>query len=304
MLLRESIDRGHYTDSATLSQYFRAMIWLGTIDFRLIETQSNDSQIFHRPQFEAMVALFDLFDGGLLDNWNTLHATISTFVGQDDSMTPAEVPALEQVLGVQSSAGLATLDDAAIAQAVATGRFGTQRIDSYILIADPHAGTLPLNSSFLVFGQRFTVDSFVLSNVVYDRVNHPDYPPRMMPKPLDAAFAAMGNGDALPFLAGDLATYGWYPQLIAGVSPVAHKPTIADIFMDPDTGTVLEVGTGDVNPMVVVVETCVGPRAFAGLSLSYYETTASNFKPLTDNDWVGMLATAARPDWLAPVLVP
>jgi len=484
--------RGHYTDSATLAQYFRAMIWLGTIDFRLIETQSNGSQLFHRPQFDAMVALFDLFDSSLLDNWNTLHATISTFAGQDDSMTLAEVPALEQALGVPGSAGLAALDDATIAQAVATGRFGTQRIDSYILMADPHTGTLPLNSSFLVFGQRFTVDSFVLSNVVYDRVNDPGYPPRMMPKPLDAAFAAMGNGDALPLLASDLATYGyapelatmrqvidgepadywnsslytlwlgalralspsasavanpaaaglpsvagttawglrtlntqlgswaelrhdnvlyvkpavstgvlcqfpaafvepsvafwdgllqyattgsqrllalpasvattqsvqlglthfsylqadvtmlramavqqttgadltsdqlafinkavtlmqicgggvsangWYPQLISGVSPVAHKPTIADVFMDPNSGTVLEVGTGDVNPMVVVVETCMGPRAFAGLSLSYYETTASDFKPLTDNDWVGMLATAARPDWLAPLLV-
>ena len=73
----------------------------------------------------------------------------------------------------------------------------------------------------------------------------------------------------------------------------------------PLTGLrVLEVGTGDVNPMVVVVETCMGPRAFAGLSLSYYETTASDFKPLTDNDWLGMLATAARPEWLAPVLTP
>jgi hypothetical protein len=103
---------------------------------------------------------------------------------------------------------------------------------------------------------------------------------------------------------GGVSANGWYPQLIAATFPVAYKPTIADVFMDPNSGTLLEVGTGDVNPMVVAVETCMGPRAFAGLSLSYYETSASNFKPLTDNDWLGMLASAARPDWLAPVLAP
>ena len=485
--------RGHYTDSAALSQYFRAMIWLGTIDFRLIETQADGSQLFHRAQLDAMIALYELYDASLLDNWTTLHATISTFVGQDDSMTVSQVPALEQALGAQSSAELAALDDQTIAQAIATGRFGTQRIDSYILMADSHTGTLPLNSAFLVLGQRFTVDSLVLSNVVYDRVNRPQYPSRMMPKPLDAAFAAMGNGDALPLLADELASYGyapelatmrqvidgepsdywnsslytlwvaalralspsagvvenpaasglpsvvgttawglrtlntqlgswaelrhdnvlyvkpaastgvacqfpaayvepsvafwdgllqyatigaqrfsalpssvastgavqlglthfgrlqqdatmlramavqqttgadltsdqlafinqavtltricgggviangWYPQLVAGGSPVDYKPTIADVFMDPNSGNLLEVGTGDVNPLVVVVETCMGPRAFAGLSLSYYETIASNFKPLTDTDWQGMVKTAPRPDWLAPVLVP
>lgn len=485
--------RGHYTNSAALSQYFRAMIWLGTIDLRLIETQADGTQLFHRAQFDAMVALADLFDTGLLDDWNTVHATLSTFVGQDDSMTLPEVPALEQALGVTSSAELAGRDDATVAQAIATGRFGTQRIDSYIFMSDPHTGTLPLNSAFLLFGQRFTVDSFVLSNVVYDRVNRPENPRRMMAKPLDAAFAAFANGDALPLLAGDLDRYGyapelatmrqvidgepadywnsslytlwlaalrglspaaaapvnpaaaglpsvvgtaawglrtlntqlgswaelrhdnvlyvkpaastgvmcqfpaayvepavafwdallqyattgsqrfaalpasvvsgawvqlalthfgklqtdvtllramavqqttgadltadqlafinqavslmhicgggvsangWYPQLIAGGAPAEYKPTVADVFMDPNSGDLLEVGTGQVNPMVVAVETCMGPRAYAGLSLSYYETTASNFKPLTDNDWQGMVTTAARPDWLAPVLVP
>jgi hypothetical protein len=59
---------------------------------------------------------------------------------------------------------------------------------------------------------------------------------------------------------GGVSANGWYPQLIAGVSSGAHKPSAADIFMDPDTGTVLEVATGDVNPMVVVVETCTGYR--------------------------------------------
>lgn len=486
--------RGHYTDSTLLQQYFRAMIWLGTIDFRLIETLRDGSQVFHRQQFDAMNTLSDLFDDSLHTNWSTLHTTISTLVGADDSMTLDQVPALQAALGVTGSAGLASLDDATIAQAIATGRFGTQQIDSYILMADPHAGTLPLNSSFLLLGQRFTVDSYVLSNVVYDRVNHPGFPERMMPNTLDAAFAALRNDDALPLLSSDLATYGyapelatirtaidgktsdywnssmytswlntlralsptpstasnpaatglpsvvgttawarrtlntqlgswaemrhdnilyvkpavstgvmcqfpsayvepnvafwdallsysdtgskllaglpaslqttiavtlgathftnlhddvtllrqmaiqqttgadltsdqlafinqavsigqicgggiqangWYPNLIVLGQPTEYKPTIADVFTDPNSGSVLEIGTGSVNPMVVTVETCMGPRAFVGLSMAYYETMTSNFTRLTDTEWMAMLGTTpapTRPSWLAPVV--
>lgn len=483
--------RGHYTDSMALEQYFRAMIWLGTIDFRLIETLTDGSQVFNRPQFDAMVALSELFDSTLYANWSTLHAAITALVGQDDSMTLDQVPKLEQALGVSSSAGLANLDDAPIAQAIATGRFGTQRIDSYVLITDPHTSTLPLNSSFLIFGQRFTVDSYVLSNVVYDRVNDPNFPPRFMANTLDAAFAAMGNRDALPLLASELDTYGyapelatirgviddepseywqsslytlwlsslralspsasdvanptasglpsvigttawgrrllntqlsswaelrhdnvlyvkpaestgvmcafpsayvepsvpfwdallqyatqgsslltslptslqttvavsqgqqhfsnlesdvtllramavqqltgadltpeqlafinqavsiehicgggvsangWYPQLIVLGTPTEYKPTIADIFTDPQDQQVLEIGTGNVFPTVVTVETCMGPRAFVGLSLGYYETTTQNLTRLTDAQWQTMLPTAQPPSWMAQVM--
>lgn len=57
--------------------------------------------------------------------------------------------------------------------------------------------------------------------------------------------------------------------------------------------------------MVVTVETCMGPRAFVGLSMSYYETTTSNLQRLTDTQWEAMLAATpapARPSWLLPVL--
>ena len=49
----------------------------------------------------------------------------------------------------------------------------------------PGSDTLPLSMSFALFGQRYTVDSHVFSNLVYDRL-----PTRVVPNPLDVAFAA------------------------------------------------------------------------------------------------------------------
>jgi hypothetical protein len=75
-------------------------------------------------------------------------------------------------------------------------------------------GTLPLSRVFLLLGQRYVVDSHVFSNVVYDRVQG-GAQRRMMPDPLDVAFAALGNNQALPLLGGQLESYRYAPDLAA-----------------------------------------------------------------------------------------
>jgi hypothetical protein len=55
--------RGHYTDVPEMQQYFRAMIWLGRIDLRLIETQPNGSQVFQRDHYAAMLLMHELVGG-------------------------------------------------------------------------------------------------------------------------------------------------------------------------------------------------------------------------------------------------
>src|SRR5262249_10888929 len=75
-------------------------------------------------------------------------------------------------------------------------------------------GTMPLSSSFALFGQRYVVDSHVFSNVVYDRVQHGDVR-RMMPSPLDVGFAALKNNQAGQLLGGELEKYKYAPDLNA-----------------------------------------------------------------------------------------
>ncbi|MDF1564375.1 MAG: DUF3160 domain-containing protein [Deltaproteobacteria bacterium] len=204
--------RGHYTDSVELSRYFRAMMWLGRIDFRIIETQPDHSQLFRRRQLEAALGLNLLMESTGLSRWRRIDAAIRAFVGESDNMTPPQAEALMADLGVSALGELATLDDGAIAQAIVDGGYGTQRISSHIMINGLGEGTMPLSSTYLLFGQRYVVDSHVFSNVVYDRVKQGTVR-RMMPDPLDAAFAALKNDQAGALLADELRTFDYAEDL-------------------------------------------------------------------------------------------
>jgi hypothetical protein len=204
--------RGHYTETEELKRYFRAMMWLGRIDFRILETQEDGSQLFRRRQLEGAYALRSLMSEASLADWKRIDGTIGAFVGEHDSMVVPELDSLLADLGLSSPGDLATASDATIAQAVVSGGYGTQRISSHIMINGLGSGTLPLSSSFLLFGQRYVLDSHVLSNVVYDRVQHGKQL-RMMPSPLDAAFAAFGNDQAGLLLGSELEQWKYAPDL-------------------------------------------------------------------------------------------
>jgi hypothetical protein len=126
-------------------------------------------------------------------------------------MEPPDVSRLLADLGAADAAAVAAIPDQTVAQAIIDGGYGQQLIASQIVIAPPHAGTLPLAATFLLLGQRYVVDSHVFSNVVYDRVNRGKK--RMMPDPLDVGFAALGNDAAAPLLRGELETYSYAPDL-------------------------------------------------------------------------------------------
>ena len=187
--------RGHYTDGPELSAYFKAMMWLGRVDFRLIETQGDSGeQVFHRRQFDAAVAVHSLLQADL-DSFTLIDSTIGAFVGEHDNMTPMDMSGLLEALGVASVAEAAALSDEAIVAEIASGGWGSQRIASRLIEKNPSLDTLPLDRAFALFGQRYTVDSHTFSNTVYDRV-----PDRWLPNPLEAAFTSFGNSAALPLL--------------------------------------------------------------------------------------------------------
>ena len=204
--------RGHYSDGPELERYFRAMMWLGRIDFRMLETQSDGSQIFRRRQLEGALALRDLVGSDLLPSFSRIDDTVTAFVGEHDYMQLHELDGLLTDLGVNDPTGLAALSDQAIAEKIAHGGYGAQRISSHIMINGMDSGTLPLSASFAFLGQRYVLDSHVFSNVVFDRAGHGSVP-RMMPSPFDVAFAAFANNQALELLAPELERYAYAPDL-------------------------------------------------------------------------------------------
>ncbi len=200
--------RGHYMDSPDLERYFRAMMWLGRVDFRLLETKPNGSQVLHRRQFDATVAMAALFGEQQWLRFERINSVIEAFVGKADYMTPPEVASLLEDLGGAETALAAS--DETVAKAIVDGGYGEQLIASHFMLKGPGSNeTLPLNRSFLVFGQRYVLDSHVFSNVVWDRTEAQ----RMMPNPLDAAFAALANDAAAPLLKNDLEAYQYAGNL-------------------------------------------------------------------------------------------
>ncbi|HSS37191.1 MAG TPA: DUF3160 domain-containing protein, partial [Polyangia bacterium] len=211
--------RGHYAGDSRLESYFRSMIWLGRTDFRFLQFDTSAAGApprFFRRQFLDALLLAELTeDNGRLAAWQQLDTVLRGFVGESDNMTVAYFPVLRTTTGAATSAVLATLPDDVLAQALLDGGFGIQRIASQILLVPPGGANAPLDRVFLFFGQRFIVDSQVFSDVVFDRVM--GEPKRMLPNPLDVAFAALGNNAAAPLLATELATYPNYPAALHDV---------------------------------------------------------------------------------------
>lgn len=163
-------------------------MWLGRVGFRLVETLEDGSRVLRRRQAKAMLALRDLMSETDFTSWQRINRFIEAFVGESDNMQLTEIDALLDDLGIQGLAELDTLSDETIQKTILGGGYGTQQICSHIMKNGlEEASTLPLNSSFLLFGQRYVVDSHVFSNLVYDRVQG-GRERRMMPSSLDVAF--------------------------------------------------------------------------------------------------------------------
>lgn len=195
--------RGHYQHAAKLERYFRAMLWLGRTDFRLIETLPEGDAVFRRSQLEAAMLLRSLLDGASLERFQRIDATLTAFVGHSDSMRVTQIDALMSDLGITRIEELGSVPSQRIAQIIVDGGYGAQSVASQLVKNATQDGrALPLDRAFAFFGQRYTADAHVLSNVVGAAGRK-----HLLPNPLDAAYAAFGNDAALDHLGPELDDY-------------------------------------------------------------------------------------------------
>jgi hypothetical protein len=216
--------RGHYEDppegspearatARPLSRYFRSVMWLGRIDARITVPGRSGAPELRRRELELACGLRALMGPAEMTAWRQLEAAMNAFVGERDAMGPADVDRFYGDLGIAGYSHLPEVSDAKVLETLARGKYGYQRIASHPL-AGGLEHTAPLPSSFSFTGERYIVDSHVLSDVVYDRViPPPGKTPRMMPSPLDVAFAVFGNDVAGALLKPELETFGYGPNL-------------------------------------------------------------------------------------------
>ncbi|MBD3386022.1 DUF3160 domain-containing protein [candidate division KSB1 bacterium] len=222
--------RGHYSDiywnengkQVSLEPYFKTMMWLGRMDFMLTPPPVNP---WERPWTREEIQRMNL--GAVLLN-ELIHIsgarpllqeidTILTFmVNESDNLTAEELDAVIAEMGIDAAD---LLDDSIydrFQSALMSGERYGQKILSSILLMDPYnpePGELPI--SFRLLGQRFVIDSYIFSSVVFDRITYNgDKVWRPLPDPLDALFV-LGNDAALPLLQQELEKYHYASELDA-----------------------------------------------------------------------------------------
>jgi hypothetical protein len=191
--------RGHYEKSEELKRYFRAMMWCGRIDLRVA---GHPDEASPREMAGALVLHDLLARSNGFKTWEQFDRVIQTFVGRTDSMTFAQLGGVLAEAKIKSPADVKDLDTlSAIQEKVLDGTIGLQHIRGDVYISPFGTEKVRLPRSFTVLGQKFVLDSWALSKVVYDDIIWDDEKvERRVPTALDAAFAALGNDATVPAL--------------------------------------------------------------------------------------------------------
>ena len=184
--------RGHYESQPDLIPYFRAMIWLGRMDFRALQTTPSGRQIFQRDQLEASVLTRELMDSKAMARWEAMDQSIAALIGRHDNATPKDVDTLLSALGAHNLKDVEKQSDAQLLAGMKKTAFGSQLILSDWMGKLEGVPPLPNNSAFALFGQRYTLDGHTLHSVVEDRVPH-----RQLPTALDVGFSVFRSNTAL-----------------------------------------------------------------------------------------------------------
>jgi hypothetical protein len=188
------IPRGHYTRSDDLKRYFKTMMYLGRMTFRLRdEFETQRALLVTRALRTAMAP-----DGTpALTLWQNLYEPTVFMVGKADDLSYFEYGALsDSVFG--SDASLESYADPALLDSFleAAKQLPPPQVNSMWVWIWEDKGEA--TQGFRFMGQRFTIDAYVFGQMIWRNVGTLDNQ-RGLPKALDF-FAALGSEEALSIL--------------------------------------------------------------------------------------------------------
>jgi hypothetical protein len=207
--------RGHYLKKEQLKRYFRAMNWLAHIDFRLLEYDPNGKPHLNLKHIAAAALLQKaITKANQRTTWQEFDNLISAFVGRSDNTTLSDLGRFLADAKIETVGDVFKADKAQLLSLLTTRDYGQQQITGQLLaVGQNNPKSLSRPISFMLMGQRFTIDSYIMSNLVYDRLLVKDRKvPRALPSPLDVMYA-LGNDQAKIHLQSELAKYGYQDQL-------------------------------------------------------------------------------------------
>ncbi len=198
------VPRGHYTRSELRQRYFKTMIWYGRMNLRLKSMSETQAALL----ITYLVHGTDVGVSSAADTWASIYDPTAFLVGSADDLGIHDYTAVAgEVFGGQM--GLDQIADAQqVAGFIAAARqLPAPQINS-MLVFD-HQDAAYETQGFRFMGQRFVLDSFMLSKLVHKHVSQ-----RWLPSGLDV-FACFGNAEAFEILEqrGDTAHANYTSQL-------------------------------------------------------------------------------------------
>jgi hypothetical protein len=183
---------GHYAGDPDLEAYFRGMTWFGRMHFLLQDPEKanfNPSRLplivtlaLHQAQVDRQAAS---------DSWADLHKTLTFMVGPSDDAGPLEYAALmAQVYG--DNPKMQDFADQTLWQdfLARSDKLPAPQINSLFVASMLNPSS---QKGWRFMGQRFTLDSMIFQNLIFDRVKaKPDNTRRELPSGLDV-MAAFGS---------------------------------------------------------------------------------------------------------------
>ncbi|HZW39778.1 MAG TPA: DUF3160 domain-containing protein [Ignavibacteriaceae bacterium] len=208
--------RGHYINPQLpqLAKYFKAMIWLSRMEVYLIAPNVEGilcpMQKFSdiKRQVIDAILISELIEiAGCQNKVKQIDDVLKFFVGEQDNVHYFNLKEVKNLVQITSANQL--LDSIKVVQfqdTLAKQPYANQLILSQFLMqADPYSpDSIKPASAFMLFGQRFVIDSYVMGSVVWDRIQfNGERLCRLFPSTLDP-IAALGNDAALQLLQSEL----------------------------------------------------------------------------------------------------
>ena len=216
--------RGHYDSQLypILKQYFKVMMWVGRTEIYLLAPRSVPLECppqtfgdIRRQTIDAFLIneVFDL--ASVRPLYDEVEDILQFFVGKSDNVTLPNIQFLKDAIGITNASDL--LDSLKLFEFQDTLKnqsFAHQLILSQILLSNPFSpDSIVPASAFMLFGQRFVIDSYVTGSVVYDRIKYNNEKIcRLFPSTLDVLFS-LGNDAAAQLLVPELDQYHYSSNL-------------------------------------------------------------------------------------------
>jgi len=175
------VPRGHYTRSADLKKYFRAMMWYGLVPF------STETPVDPKPMLlRVLVMTRDLYASGMDVKWATIYEPTAFYVGVADDLKPGEIRHLAATIYGHVTSADAYVNDAKFEAFVA----GFDKLRSPGI--EGQMTGVPGGRQFRFMGQRYIADSAVMQKLV-------NWPDRIFPTGLDV-MSVFGSAQATAIL--------------------------------------------------------------------------------------------------------